>query len=118
MITKQKIFNEVVRGLAAQDFERSVDALGGCYYRTHDGKRCAAGCLIPDETYSRDMEGQSIDLLFGCMELDGELITDRDHIDLVCLLQELHDDDGPAPLRDRLTGFASRRDLTWPEDVK
>lgn len=29
----------------------------GCVYRSYDGLKCAAGCLIPDSKYKRSMEG-------------------------------------------------------------
>lgn len=35
----------------------------GCKYRTSDGLKCAAGCLIPDNLYSPDMDqGKKKDL--------------------------------------------------------
>lgn len=31
-----------------------------CRYRTHDGKKCAIGMLIPDDKYGPEMESQRL----------------------------------------------------------
>lgn len=54
--SKQQIFDYVYKFLYKQG-KRAADKNGGCKYRTHDGLKCAVGCIIPDELYSPIMEG-------------------------------------------------------------
>lgn len=47
----QPLFDEMVRGLAAQGWERAMSAGGGaCEYRGAEGRKCAIGQLISDES--------------------------------------------------------------------
>jgi hypothetical protein len=62
-MTNQEAFDYVVAQLVAQG-EPSVShgSHGGvCQYRGNNGCRCAAGWLIPDDKYSPNMEGNSVD---------------------------------------------------------
>jgi hypothetical protein len=54
-IPKQQTYDTVLAHLLAQGKRASTDS--GCKYRTSDGLKCAAGCLIPDEQYQPAMEG-------------------------------------------------------------
>ena len=56
-MTKQTIFNKVVRFLRQQG-TKSVGKAGGCKFRTEDGLKCAVGCLIPDKNYIPKMDEQ------------------------------------------------------------
>lgn len=58
MPSKQETFDTVVSFLIAQG--KPAKGRDGCMYRGPDGTKCAAGCLIPDEMYSEDMEGGGI----------------------------------------------------------
>ena len=45
--------------------KQHAQALGGpngksCYYRGQNATMCAAGCVIPDEKYSPDLEGETV----------------------------------------------------------
>ena len=53
--TQQQIFDQVARHLLKQG-KRAVSAQGRCKYRTDDGLKCAAGCLISDEEYDQNFE--------------------------------------------------------------
>lgn len=60
-MTPQEIFDTVATHLFAQG-ERAIAMEPDtdiCAYRTSDGKKCAVGCLIPDELYDPGMEGHS-----------------------------------------------------------
>lgn len=61
------LFQRIVRGLAAQEWQQSRIAEGspGCAYRGFDGRRCAVGVLIPDEIYSVDIEGDIDEALYA-----------------------------------------------------
>ena len=47
-MTSQEVFDTVVKHLAAQGWERSVNG-GNCAYRAPDGKKCAIGALLLDD---------------------------------------------------------------------
>ena len=47
-MTKQEVFNIVVKHLAAQNWEKSL-ANGLCAYQGVDGKKCAIGALLNDD---------------------------------------------------------------------
>lgn len=52
----QEAFNDCVRVMKQQDWQRSVDADGQCMYRSPSGRRCAIGALLPDEILETQME--------------------------------------------------------------
>lgn len=59
-MNSQDIFNAVVLHLRTQN-EKSESPSKECLYRGLNGKKCAAGCLIPDEKYNSSMEGKKVD---------------------------------------------------------
>ena len=86
---QQTTFDRVVSHLRRQN-ARAMGAYGLCRYRAANGRRCAVGCLIPDDKYSPSLEGQSLDL-----ESAGELrrvLEEEGHdVNLVRQLQVIHD---------------------------
>lgn len=65
----QKTFNTIVDHLYKQGCA-SVNDAGQCLYRGPNGTKCAIGCLIPDDIYTKSMEGISlvfIGLKFDCL---------------------------------------------------
>ena len=48
-MTRQEAMNVACKGLAAQDWERSVDSGGQCLYRGPHGRKCFIGHLIDDD---------------------------------------------------------------------
>lgn len=56
-MTTQEIFNRVARHLLTQGARAANPVTGACLYRAPDGKKCAVGCLIPDDKYRADFEG-------------------------------------------------------------
>ena len=54
--TTEEIFEKVKTHLLDQG-QQSIDKNGGCAYRGAEGRKCAIGCLIADEFYSKDLEG-------------------------------------------------------------
>lgn len=57
-ISLQATFNKVVRHLRKQG-KKSMDDVQ-CLYRSPDGLKCAAGCLIPNKLYKPSFEGNVI----------------------------------------------------------
>ena len=66
-MTPQQIFNKSAKHLLKQGqkaMSRKAESISACAYRTKEGLMCAVGCLIPEEMYSREMEGMIVnDLL-------------------------------------------------------
>ena len=101
-MNRQQILDTVVAHLLKQGrkaIEYSKLAGGRvCQYRTKDGKKCAIGCLIPDEYYHEAMEGVGVQcLITGVMMGNG--IAPKGLPEFFCLenahlldlLQDLHD---------------------------
>lgn len=111
--TNQEVFDAVVKGLAAQDFQKSL-VQGGmlCAYRGEGGLRCAAGHLIPDSIYRPEFEGKEIrrlcehipevTALFGA-GVDGNFVS---------ALQRMHD--SGSNLEAEFKAFAKENQLTYP----
>lgn len=59
-MSKQKIFEKIIKHLIKQKV-RSYDYCDiGCVYRGPNGTKCAVGCLLTDKIYRSDMEGNNI----------------------------------------------------------
>ena len=74
MSTQQNIFDHVWDYFLTDKNDFGWNEAGGlCEYRTPDGAKCAIGCMIPDEYYDKNMEGNSADDLFGDVYRDIDL---------------------------------------------
>lgn len=86
----QEIFDTVVKHLAKQGGPaREPKGMMYCLYRAPDGRKCAAGALIPDEVYHASMEGSVIETLIR----EPHNLPDffRGNKDLIGALQYVHD---------------------------
>lgn len=119
MLSKQEVFDKVARHLIlqnAQSVKKYSDGDGvmsppACAYRGEGGLKCAAGCLIPDELYSRDMEGTMFSLIWESDNRLQELFNFSTSV-LVTDLQILHDHpSGPSFWPDRLRNLAIKHKL-------
>jgi hypothetical protein len=91
----QEIFNKVSNHLLVQNeksasTERSVGY--ACYYR-YNGLKCAFGALIPDELYSKDLEGETVlSVLLKRPALNALLgIKSGEDREFLAELQRIHD---------------------------
>lgn len=102
--TAQEVFDQVVTHLLTQG--RPSAQGGHCLYRSENGLKCAAGCLIGDGEYDEEMEESS------WMQLAGDGLVPLAHDGLIQALQEVHDslcvDDWPELCR----RVARSRDLS------
>ena len=72
MSTQQNIFDHVWDYFLTDKNDFGWNEAGGlCEYRTPDGAKCAIGCMIPDEYYDKNMEGNTASELFGDPDLTG-----------------------------------------------
>ena len=110
-MTNQEIFDKVVTHLITQG-ERSISKLDNCLYKALNGLKCAVGCLIPDEEYSSDMEGQCAEALYnrGVLDFLGSGIE----VSLLGDLQKLHDEKLPPTWKEGLLLLAEKYSLTPP----
>jgi len=87
--TAQEVFNQVTTHLLNQNC-RSVNKVGydgveSCMYHGNGGLKCAAGCLIGDDEYRKDMEG------YDWPELVDKGRVPAYHLGLITKLQKVHD---------------------------
>lgn len=118
MATKQETFDAVVTHLRQQN-ARAMDKYEGCAYRGDNGTKCAAGCLIPDDKYSKELEGRSMySNVCGEEKITdaGRLIVELGHdIDLVYELQLMHDGHDPENWENEFKLIAKKHGLTYTE---
>ncbi len=107
--TKQEYFDKTVEHLARQG-HRSINAEGQCRYRMPTGEMCAFGIFIPDELYSEDLEGMSLDILVNKHKV---VFTGEVFLGFAYDLQHIHDctRGGLATLKSALYGFARQTGL-------
>ena len=111
-MTKQTIFNKVVRHLRQQG-ERAVDPeTQNCAYLAPDGKKCAVGCLISKKNYKPAMENKKINWISwsGCMP---EHL--KEHVGLLVALQQVHDSIEPKNWETEWAALAARTNLKMPQ---
>lgn len=106
----QALLDRMIDHLAAQK-ARAVDPSAGvCRYRTQDGLMCAVGCLIPDDDYHDDIEGD-LSPMFDPENYDTSWQAAGDHLlslapsipphaleQFLSLVQAYHDTDGQSNL--------------------
>jgi len=100
-MTDQELFDRVATHLLMQGRRAMRGGMGSdyCAYRSPDGLTCAIGCLIPDERYDPELEGQSATsyAVLNAAGLTGEQAR------LASVLQHIHDD----PSVEAVEGWAS-----------
>ena len=110
-MNNQQAFTIVARHLLAQN-SASVDKGGdNCLYRGTDNKKCAVGCLIPDELYTVDMEGTVASQLTKFSSL-GQLFKDI-YPSMLDSLQTIHDYVQVENWKKELQQLAATFNLQW-----
>ena len=116
-MTNQELFNRVVahlraQGCAAKEWvTRSNGAKSNlCRYRTADGKKCAVGCLIPDDRYTPELEGKTAtqEAVAAAAGLEGH------NLQLATRLQVIHDWIDPREWPEQLKQLAAEFGLEVP----
>jgi hypothetical protein len=117
----QQIFDTVVAHLRQQK-SKALSDVGSCMYRSDDGKKCAAGCLMTDEEYAPGMEGNSIGaILASDARSNGVSIPCPtslfeklgQHASLIRKLQIVHDSREVKDWEDGLAIVARQYNLTY-----
>lgn len=113
-MTNQVMFNKVAKHLLKQGNKATEMSNGACRYRGIEGRKCAIGCLIPDNKYDPSWEGdtpESGDTAHAICRAAG--IT-KQQIPFAMTLQRVHDENDPPQWREVLRGVAARYRLTMP----
>lgn len=118
----QETFDHVCGHLIEQN-ESATDTSQGdnpCKYRWQ-GLACAAGCLIADEHYSDEIEGDSVATYVAAKGVDLALIKSglaKSDLRLVKELQTVHDYSNPPEWPGELRGIARRFKLDEPACIQ
>jgi|SRR5687768_7570045 len=107
--TTQEVFNQITAHLLKQN-EKSMVGLGCAYRSELLGLKCAAGCLISDTEYTKEMdEGES-----GWDNLiEKELVPSTVHDQLIIGLQYVHDCVPAYQWSMVLKNYADNNNLEW-----
>lgn len=103
----QEVFDKVASHLLKQGKQSMNNALNVCAYRGSGGLMCAVGCLIEDEFYSFELEGQRafrVQVRAALRRSIGDF--DGGVAQLLDSLQVMHDDAPPEFWSDRLSQIA------------
>lgn len=81
-----EVIDYVTNHLLSQGCRSKSLEAHGCAYRGPSGRKCAAGCLIPDSLYTTEMENKS----WGVIIEDYPILCSK-HSGLIEKLQYIHD---------------------------
>lgn len=112
-MTKQEIFDKVWCGILAQGQPSMDESDRFCMYRGADGRKCAAGHLIDDEHYHRNLELVAVDFGYFNNEVVEALQNSIGTLDneLVVLIRELqiaHDTSSSERAANFVSSFQAR----------
>lgn len=134
LLTPQQIFDKVATHLLTQK-KQCLDTVGCRYFDPTTGHRCAVGCLIPPDRYDTELEGLSIEGIIAALSIEEpaqqleeaqqELLAiladegiqweHRPTLQLLQLLQEIHDHSEPTEWHNQLSELARNRRFTMPK---
>lgn len=108
-MTRQEIFNTVWNGLKSQGFECSAHN-GTCLYRGPNGRKCAAGWLIPDEEFDDALNAKKAEMVPFFMK------NFYDQMEFICKLQLIHDSyTSPDLMKTAFINYATIHGLEIPQ---
>lgn len=112
MKTTQEIFSQVRKHLLTQMAVSTISngRTEQCAYRGGVGRMCAAGCLITDESYQPQIEGQ----LVGSPAVNDALTRSGvpvSALELVRRMQSIHDGLAPTRWMEKLNKLAEDHGL-------
>ena len=90
-MTNQEVYDKVKAHLLTQKAKSISKKYANCKYRMiRSTKRCAIGCLIPDNLYEKEMEGNAVEGLLHNFPKVKEFF-DGVSSNLLDALQSVHD---------------------------
>lgn len=119
-MNKQEIFEKVAKHLLVQNEQSSDPIYDKCMYRDPDGRKCAVGCLIPDDKYfpMMDFMFQPLYNNSSVKHALGDAGIDVENLEIMNLLQALqstHDSYQPEEWVKRLKSVALMHKLDTPD---
>jgi hypothetical protein len=108
--SKQTLFNKVVRHLLTQKAKSML--ADACCYRSPDGLKCAAGCLLPDNF---DFKKYNSLPWYDLVDCD---LVDSNHEELISALQDIHDTAEVENWPAHLSNLSEKHNLTLPKILK
>lgn len=123
---RQHLFHIVVKGLASQKWQRSVDADGYCVWsQPNDPRRCPAGWVIPLEEHSSpDAPSDNVGVVQQCGALKSFLSTQPGSVheelgEFMRQMQYAHDDyPNPDGMHRRFVGLCVEYKLEAPPGLE
>jgi hypothetical protein len=103
--TTQQVFDQVATHLLKQKRRSEGKGSGLCAYKSENGRKCAAGCLISDAEYKPEFEGNN------WREMISRHKVPAYHEELILTLQSLHDKVPPPEWCEGLRKIAKTYDL-------
>lgn len=119
-LTRQQIYDKVKRHLIKQNARaKTKGEYAVCAYRAKDGKKCAIGCLLPDQYYAEEIEGTDVEGTFGhsaekkyllweILRKSGVDLSEKRTLSLLSALQIVHDCHGVESWEMHLKKVAKR----------
>lgn len=103
--TAQQVFEQIATHLLNQG-EKSIDPDNiNCRYKNKEGFMCAAGCLLSDDEYSTDFEGEPWSILIDKYDVP------HNHGALIGRFQCIHDSANPCNWKEELIEAAKHFQL-------
>lgn len=107
-MNNQEVFDQVVRHLRKQGCQSREN--GMCQYRGPEGRKCAAGILIPDSKYRPELEGFRV----GDCGISDIFLAQNINLEFLSELQYTHDTFEPTEWESRFVILAKQHNLTVP----
>jgi len=107
-MTNQEILDKVANHLLIQNEKAWNENEHSCAYLDPEGRKCAVGCLIPDEQYSKELEGA---ILTSNPKLEALPCMQGLDLDFLRDLQLIHDTCDPPFWRKQLEILAKKYSL-------
>ena len=115
----QQTFDTIVNHLRKQGGKSVVyvcKVYTYCAYRGAEGRKCAAGCLIPDSIYTKNMEGFSF---CAIIDMNENLYYLRPFTNMIGELQSMHDAFDVTEWEDEMKAIAHRYEVIYtPKENK
>lgn len=111
--TEQEVFDQVATHLLTQNKRSYNEELATCAYRSPDGLKCAAGCLIADEEYDLRWE----DATWITLSRERGVVPST-HACLIEELQRIHDNVELDEWSYHLESLAKEHELEYNQEQK
>ena len=115
MRSNQDLFDTITTHLRTQGARATCETFDMCVYHASDGRKCAIGCLIPDERYTPVLEGCDLRRNGNVQSILRSLDIDPTN-EMLREFQQTHDCFEPGSEWEReFRMIAQRYDLTYTE---